>query len=184
MSSTDPFDSDDGWADLARELELDRNSGSESVTHTQADPVEYATHCVDDDTDSEGESSDPDLFDAVSRDRSSLDDDDGDEDGELGSTSAEEEGEDGGTKKRRRRRRRRKKKAGATDAQTAEGHSPETHSEEGLAVEAETEEVEESYADDSDHEGTTPEMTRELIRTWNVPSWNEIVAGLYRPQDR
>ncbi len=28
----------------------------------------------------------------------------------------------------------------------------------------------------------TPEATREMIAKWNVPSWSELVAGLYRPE--
>jgi hypothetical protein len=28
---------------------------------------------------------------------------------------------------------------------------------------------------------TTSEVLRELIASWNVPSWDEIVSGLYRP---
>ena len=30
-------------------------------------------------------------------------------------------------------------------------------------------------------EGATTEMTRELIANWNVPSWEELVTGLHRP---
>lgn len=174
MSSTDPFDSDDGWADLARELELDRDCNA--ISASQSAPVE-PTADSGEPAFAEGESNDSELFDAVSSDHAILEDDeDGDEDGEAGTASAEDDGEDGGTKKRRRRRRRRKKKSGTAEANTEDRNSDE----ESSAIV--TEEVEESPSEEYDDEGTTPEMTRELIRTWNVPSWEEIVTGLYRPQ--
>ena len=45
MSSTDPFDSNDGWADLARELELDRdsNAGTGSPSEPISEESEAAT---------------------------------------------------------------------------------------------------------------------------------------------
>ncbi|HSQ56260.1 MAG TPA: hypothetical protein VLM40_11015, partial [Gemmata sp.] len=41
--------------------------------------------------------------------------------------------------------------------------------------EDETEEPDESSED------AGGELLRDLIATWNVPSWDEIIGGLYRP---
>lgn len=64
----------------------------------------------------------------------------------------------GGTdeQKKRRRRRRRKKK----DGDTAEPEAPES-------------------SDDSMAQPS--ELLRDIIKNWDVPSWDEIVSGLYRP---
>ena len=56
-------------------------------------------------------------------------------------------------------------------------------SEDGFAeAEEEAEEVgAESVGHDAEEE-TGTDVLRDLIDTWNFPSWDEIVAGLYRPE--
>jgi hypothetical protein len=39
----------------------------------------------------------------------------------------------------------------------------------------------ETHGGDASLEGATTEMTRELLANWNVPSWEELVRGLQRP---
>ncbi len=68
----------------------------------------------------------------------------------------------GGTdeqKKRRRRRRRGKKKDGEPGTEAEAEDAPETE----------------------DHITQPSEMLREIIANWDVPSWDDIVGGLYRP---
>jgi ribonuclease E len=130
------------------------------------------------------------------------------EPGEGDSAGGEGLGEDGqpGTGRKRRRRRRRRKK-GAQPSGTVAGDPAEaagidvvedepSHSTPVQAqlppIVAEEEEVFESSEEDRSEEesgafpGTAEEDTggevlRELIATWNVPSWDEIVSSLYRP---
>lgn len=183
MSSTDPLDTNDGWADLARELGLEGGATPPPQTTYTGDELpsieEPSAEATSDSfIDAEGEPGfevepfvpDDSFVGAESEDE----DDDAEGEGESEGSGAEGEGEEEGepgTKKRRRRRRRRKKKGGESTGEEA-----------GDAAVA-TEESPENAADD-DNEGLSPEMTKELIRTWNVPSWEEIVTGLYRPHDR
>ena len=96
---------------------------------------------------------------------------------------APEEGEaaegDGppGTGKRRRRRRRRRK--GGPDGAGEGGTEGEAGAEGGDANDADPEgEVEPTVPVET---RTTADAIRELVRNWNVPGWNDVVAGLYRP---
>ena len=128
--------------------------------------------------------------------------------GEGESTGGEGPGEDGqpGTGRKRRRRRRRRKK-GAPPAGAATGDPAEIAADDAgeddpspsppvqvqlPPVVVEEEEDFESSDNDRDEaesvafsptaeEDTGGEVLRELIATWNVPSWDEIVSGLYRP---
>ena len=94
------------------------------------------------------------------------------EDGEGSETHEGAEG-DGtpGTGKKRRRRRRRKKSgpSGETgeNGEMAEGADldPECEVEPVVPVEPRT----------------TADAIRDLVKSWNVPGWNEVVGGLYRP---
>lgn len=173
MTSTDSLD--DGWAELARELNLpepeparpkpDTSPGVLSpseATHGTPDPefaeptdeVSDAPFGADDDADLEPGTDDP------------------SEDTIPEGATAE------GEKKRRRRRRRRKKGSGesvepaSTSAEIA-ATDDDADSSDGYEDEAPP------VVDATDE--TTPEMAREIIATWNVPSWDEIVAGLHRP---
>ena len=118
-------------------------------------------------------------------------------------------GEDGqpGTGRKRRRRRRRRKKGGPTSPEAAAGPVEAAEVEEPdepvvphpvitapvvTPVVAERYEPEATDTDvDEDEPGAIPlaaeedtggEVLRELIATWNVPAWDEIVSGLYRPE--
>jgi hypothetical protein len=104
---------------------------------------------------------------------------------------AEQDEENEVTRKRRRRRRRRRKGGG----ETAQEPAP-TLSTNASAETPDTEELEEIGGSVSDHptaahtldwnDTTDPDQAAEVLRDilthWNVPSWDEIVAGLYRPE--
>ena len=164
MSSTDPLSGDD-WADLAEELGV-----GEIQPVAQPLPEISATESYEEVEESLAESeSDEDL----------------DGEGEEG-TDGEADGEDEGPRKRRRRRRRRKKKGGTEGAtpSTEAGDSTEDDSETEGDSNEEQDDVEEEEAETQrgeNLEDTSPEAARELIRTWNVPNWDEIIGGLYRP---
>lgn len=174
-------DDDDTWGELARELEIDKPAASE-LPPDPADPV----------AEEAGEFEDAGVVEA--------------EPGAAEGDDAEGEGGepgDGqpGTGRKRRRRRRRRKKGGPADAPGAEAGEVGGESEAGDAEEAEAEAepaapaVSRHEADDDEAEEIEPagvplaaeedtgsEVLRELIATWNVPSWDDIVAGLYRPE--
>lgn len=168
---SDPHDND-SWADLYNDLGIDVPPSPPKPAPEDPEPVEEP-QLVEAPEDAEGE---PDEEFAVALD----DCDDGDADGEADELTPEGtpgEGEPG-QKKRRRRRRRRKKKGGGSEAAAPEGDAEPMTDAEPEPVEAV--EDEEAFDDDS-VEGASPEATREIISNWNVPSWQEIVAGLYRP---
>jgi hypothetical protein len=121
------------------------------------------------------------------------------------------EGQPGTGRKRRRRRRRRRKggapaegaAAGAAEAGesdeaeeeaggvTAEADEPEAEPAGEIAAAEETDDFDAVGVEDVDaarepgarmaEEETGSEVLRDLIASWNVPSWDEIVSGLYRP---
>lgn len=79
----------------------------------------------------------------------------------------DEPGEDG---KRRRRRRRRRRKGAPGEAAT-DGVEPADD-----AAEADDE------TDDSPSTETPADIAmRDVVANWNVPSWDELIGGLYRP---
>ncbi len=84
------------------------------------------------------------------------------------SSESDEQGEDG---KRRRRRRRRRRKGGGPD-------SGET-----IADPADGAEAFDDGTDAAAVEGETPAdlAMRDVVANWNVPTWDELIAGLYRP---
>jgi ribonuclease E len=104
-------------------------------------------------------------------------------------TSAEPGGEGDGERKRRRRRRRRRK---GGPAEAGEVGVTETESDEDADDGTTGFGSDESAADDDEAgepepvgvglaDEPTPDAVRDLIANWNVPSWQEIVSGLYRP---
>jgi ribonuclease E len=137
-----------------------------------------------------------------------LDLDDGEEaDGEAAEgESAGEEAQSGegppGTGRKRRRRRRRRRKSGAAEAggegvaaaeaepvgesaDDSDATAPAAEEEEEYAAGEPDEEAEEVGAESvplAAEEDTGGDVLRDLIATWNVPSWDEIVAGLHRPE--
>jgi hypothetical protein len=166
---------DDPWADLYKDLGL---PGGDSP-RPRAEPVEPAAEWT-----AEPE---PELVEDTAVPAMGDEEGFGEEEGEEVEAVAEEgsgaqgegEGEDP-TKKRRRRRRRRKKKAGVAEGAVGETAIAEVDAEAEPEEPAVTETAEDDLAAGPESE-FTPELTRDLIANWNVPSWSEIVAGLYRP---
>ena len=158
---------DDPWADLYKDLDL---PVAEPAARPRDDsPEPPAGFGLDEPAAEEasvlGEGDDEGFADDEADDAAAI----GEEEG-----AAAPGDDEGGPKKRRRRRRRRKKKPGTEggDAAPAEVEADEPA------------EFEPADAGTDEDAGTefTPELTRDLIANWNVPSWSEIVAGLYRPE--
>jgi ribonuclease E len=167
----DPSQADDDWAQLARELERDIPPPSaEAPVTAQADEFADAVHAEEFE---ELESAADGEAEAVPAD---------------GAVVAGEESPGTGRKRRRRRRRRRK---GAVESAADEGiEEPDLEEEEPVEAveEAAAEEEDEGEFDEGvprdeeeEAEDAGGELLRELIATWNVPSWDEIVSGLHRP---
>ncbi len=88
-------------------------------------------------------------------------------------------------RKKRRRRRRRRRSGSATASPTSETPTAPSATDAPVTAEDETAEPEE-LGGVNWHEGadddTAAETLRQMLANWNVPSWEEIVAGLYRPE--
>jgi hypothetical protein len=171
---TDPRNPDDSWGELYRELGVDDPGSSKpSPPDEDAEVIEL----TESDTVEVGEPAQPFVEDGV--------DETEEPEGETVSAEGEDEGEPGQKKRRRRRRRRKKKGVGQPGGEPASGEASEFVGE-GEAEESETqleedEEEPEAITGPGVEEEATPEMTRDIIANWNVPSWEEIVAGLHRP---
>ncbi|MFM8275037.1 MAG: hypothetical protein ACKODX_22275 [Gemmata sp.] len=185
---TDPNNSNDDWADLAREFALDKPAAPAPV-----DP---------DDREERAGAGEPHTEELEAEAAETTD---GPEEGdEAGDASPGESGAEceGGTGRKRRRRRRRRRKGGAPGEAPAAGTAAAGDDEgeaEGSAEEvpdvepaAEADDFAAPAGDEGDdfepepaplaaEEDTASEALRELIATWNVPSWDSIVSGLYRP---
>jgi ribonuclease E len=199
----DPSANDDDWNDLARELGLEK---SPDRAPPPLDPIEGS-----DDPEAEPvgeerpaqrhEHAEPELETAYEGGEE-FEDAAGEEavEGEVegGEEGPPGEGQPGTGRKRRRRRRRRKKgggpaqpaeagseaAAGESDDEEVVGYGRPTGADEEVLQEAAAgEEADEVGASDGPvaDEDTTSDVLRELIATWNVPSWDEIVGGLNRP---
>jgi hypothetical protein len=202
---TDPSKFDDDWAELARELERDKPSTplprSEQTPHLEIEEenetASISEAFIEDRAEPNEAASTEEFDDAVESGAIG--------EGESGDDSTAADGQPGTGRKRRRRRRRRKKgAAGAaqpTDAGSSEDmeHDKEDGEERG-SEESRTSAVPATgrgeYDDESDDFSDEPtplstpedleddaggELLRELIANWNVPSWDEVVSGLYRP---
>jgi hypothetical protein len=193
---TDPLDSNDDWAELARELERDKPPAPapadmvERQIEAEAIEPHHNDPRAEDEAVAEGES------------EAAADEefDDADEGAPVEAGEATAEGEQPGTGRKRRRRRRRRRKGAPVEGAGAAALA-ETGGDEGEAepvaevVEDEApgepvadadfaaalDEVDTEPAPLVDEEDTASEALRELIANWNVPSWDEIVGGLYRP---
>jgi hypothetical protein len=109
-------------------------------------------------------------------------------------SDAEEDEEEGGGRKRRRRRRRRRKggnesapeAAPSPNTAAASADVPETGEAEELPGGASAAGIPASAGTPDWSDTTDPDQAAEVLRDilahWNVPSWDEIVAGLYRPE--
>jgi hypothetical protein len=192
----DPLDTNDDWAELAREL--DRNK---PPTPPPASPADMVERKIDAETIEPHHGFDSRVEEeAVAEGEAEAAVDEDFDDSEEGA-STESEGEpsaDGqpGTGRKRRRRRRRRRKGGASpEVAAATGSESSTESAESepdaepfVAEEASTEsddfgseEGETEIIPATVEEDTASEVLRDLIASWNVPSWDDIVGGLYRP---
>lgn len=194
MSHTE---ADDGWADLYRELGVESKppaaKPAHAVSHAAPAPAEAPDEefgVVEADEPEAGFGAGA-FVEEESESAASLEagDADGDDPGEEAGVVEGEPGDAEPRKKRRRRRRRRRKGDGPEGAEGATAGDAGESGEVGTEGEGEYEdepgpaETVAAPAARTHHvdEGLAPESGRELIANWNVPSWQEIVAGLYRP---
>ena len=165
MNTSDSPPDDSHWSSLAHELGLDSDPAptppAPQPTPLEVHPPAHAPHA--------------DLPDAADEDDTMIEPGLNTEPVAEGNESEETTGEDGGEggEKRRRRRRRRRRKGGdaAAPATTAEG---------GEEQPAETEEEEAAFEDEPT-EAPAHDAMRDVVANWNVPSWDELIGGLYRP---
>lgn len=198
---TDP---DDDWGDLARELGVQKPSTPPAAEASAAPEPEPEPEPVEE----ESEFTDGLVDEAAAAEESDGEGEEG-EAGEGGEAEGDATvGEDGqpGTGRKRRRRRRRRKKGGpegeAADAGIADEPAPSYQAAArapapvrppapvrvAVPVAAAVESDDEPADDEGEFGGAAPaaeedtagEVLRELIATWNVPSWDEIITGLHR----
>lgn len=191
----DPASSDDDWNDLARELGVDKSAPRESPPEAPpADRVERLIEAEDVEPHHGMDERAEEEAVAEGEPETAVDEEFGDAEEGFLTEGAEQTAESlpgAGRKRRRRRRRRRKGGTAAEEAPTAEAAFGETAEEEEEGevameptVESEefgTEEMETESVPVSVEEDTASEVLRDLIANWNVPSWDDIVSGLYRP---
>ncbi|MCI0704365.1 MAG: hypothetical protein L0241_25175 [Planctomycetia bacterium] len=197
---TDPTASDDDWNDLARELGVDKSTPPPlpppTVNDTPSESTEIQPGADEGTADADFATDLPDSGELEAEPSDSAIDEEFDdaEESPVGEAGAQGDAEHQlatGRKRRRRRRRRRKsgQPAEATQAGTAPVETGEDEAEELTEAEP-TEESEFDAMEDMEkelvplaaEEDTASEALRELIATWNVPSWDDIVSGLYRPE--
>ncbi|QEL18968.1 hypothetical protein [Limnoglobus roseus] len=168
MNTTDPAPDDSHWSSLAHELGLDSETPP-AAPEPQPTPVEISHH--------HASHHHADLPDAADEEDTMLEPVLSAEpvaepaEGEEG--TGDEQTDEGGKRRRRRRRRRRKGGPEVAGATPAEGG--EEPAEEGFAEEEEPATVAST--------GETPshDAMRDVVANWNVPSWDELIGGLYRP---
>jgi hypothetical protein len=195
---------DDDWNDLARELGLEKSSPAPGPLDPIEGPDDPEAEPVGEERPAQGHGhEEPEVPYTGDDAGEEYDDAGGEPDAEGEGESGGEEGPPGegqpGTGRKRRRRRRRRKKGGP--AQPAEagaegsegepaveevvGYGRPTSADEEVLQEAASEDETEEFGTATDSspadEDTTSDVLRELIATWNVPSWDEIVGGLHRP---
>ncbi|HEX4611156.1 MAG TPA: hypothetical protein VH092_23395 [Urbifossiella sp.] len=184
---TDP---DDDWGDLARELGVQKPT-SPPAGEAHAEPI------------AEAADEEPEFTEGLTDEAEAGDDTEAEGEGAEGDAAGGEDGggeEQPGTGRKRRRRRRRRKKGGAEggeapDAGIADEPAPSYQAAARTPVIAPAivtppaAELPEADGGDEDEfagpapaaeEDTAGEVLRELIATWNVPSWEEIISGLHR----
>jgi hypothetical protein len=108
--------------------------------------------------------------------------------GEAPEEVPDEPGEElGTTEKKRRRRRRRRRRNDAAETTSSDGEDPDSHAN-GALTEGESPAEDDSSseetddtddgADDDDEEVIEPIV----LPDWNVPTWQELIDSLYRPE--
>lgn len=149
--NTNEHAADDSWSSLAQELGL---GDDPAPAPAPKEAEELAPHRSElpDAEDGEDTSLEPGLYSEPMTE----------------SAEGEETGEDG---KRRRRRRRRRRKGGPAEA-GGEAMADSTDSPESF---------EESDDEMQATETTADIAMRDVVANWNVPSWDELIGGLYRP---
>jgi hypothetical protein len=150
--TTNEFAADDSWSSLARELGLgDEPAASPVSAQSSAEILEPHLSELPDADDGEDTAIEPGLTTEAGGD----------------SGEGDEPGEDG---KRRRRRRRRRRKGGSAEPGDAEA-----------MIEGADES--DDPAEDAPTSGETPANValHDVVANWNVPSWDELIGGLYRP---
>jgi ribonuclease E len=203
---------DDDWAELARELERNAPLSLAQAEATRAVKPPPATEGTTGADTASTATSDPAprgaaVGEAVGPEPEAAEASDVPEapeaaEAEGGEESAPDSAPDGdgdgvpGTGRKRRRRRRRRRKgsaAGASEPETgtapADAREPES-GDDLAAVEYPSEQGGEPDRDEPGRgedereagEDAGGDLLRELIANWNVPSWDEIVSGLYRPE--
>lgn len=172
-------DTNDEWAELARELERDKPPAPPplpDMVERQVEAEVFEPHYgldarVEDETVAEGDPAEEEFDDA--------------EESASSETEAAADGPGTGRKRRRRRRRRRKGGAAAPEVATiAEDDSESESNTEAIMTDESTESDdfgETEIVPLAAEEDTASEVLRDLIASWNVPSWDDIVSGLYRP---
>ncbi|MCX7702242.1 MAG: hypothetical protein N2039_15305 [Gemmataceae bacterium] len=89
-------------------------------------------------------------------------------------------------KKRRRRRRRRRKSEASVDEPTNDAATPETETASASLNGEVTPESEPSDVEGDDDEGEVEDDEEEIepisLPDWNVPTWQELIDSLYRPE--
>jgi hypothetical protein len=184
---TSPHNPDDNWAELYRELGVE---DSEPTTSTP--PEEESAEEVIELMEPEEVVGPEEIR---SEDTGTDDEEVGEEEFALEDAGADvavagtaDEGEPG-QRKRRPRRRRRKKKGGQPGAEAAAAGEvagdEETAGTDAIETETQPEDGDDllgAVVGPGVEDEASPEMTRDIIANWNVPSWEEIVAGLYRPE--
>jgi ribonuclease E len=178
---SDPLDTNDDWAELARELASDKPPAPPADRVERLVAPHHGDPRAEDEAAAEGE---PEAADDEFEDG---------DDAPAGEAGEPAEGDQPGTGRKRRRRRRRRRKGTGAAAETGEPAAGAEAADEEPATEpvAEIEADDYAAADAAEGEGepvpfgaeedTASDVLRELIATWNVPSWGEIVDGLYRP---
>jgi ribonuclease E len=166
-----PFE-DDSWSDLAAELGLEAGAtpaGSvpPPLPAAEESPTEEpsALHHIPDAQDHD----DPDDTVIVPDLQDESTDESGEESAGEGESGAPGEAAPG--RKRRRRRRRKKGRGNQPAEEVAESETDEGDDEDDLEADAE----------EADEAPVLVDPAREVITNWNVPSWESIVSGLYRP---
>lgn len=184
---TDP---DDDWGDLARELGVQKPAASAADASPpeeveEPEPIHELHGAAGDE--------EPEFAEGIADEAATGDDGEAEGEGEGGAEEGPGDQQPGDGRKRRRRRRRRKKGEGdAADAGIADEPAP-SYQAAGRAPVAVAAVAAEPTADDAEgddgevggpvspaEEDTAGEVLRELIATWNVPSWDEIITGLHR----
>jgi ribonuclease E len=186
---------DSDWDDLARELAITKKPASspppasehheppedsEEDSEEPEDTEELAEELSEEMTEEEAEFATP-LRDS------------GESDENLDGEESAGGDDQSGTGRKRRRRRRRRRKGGQPGAAVASetGDADESTDEGGYETSYEDAPAEDAPAEDEPdtptsaadaEEDTGGELLRDLIASWNVPSWDEIVGSLARPE--